>query len=82
MNNYEYVTVNENKDLWKIDYDNEVAIYLYDFITLDDLEVNNEEYTDLAEWSIREYLESKGYDVNENDDEEKINFHKEDLEDV
>lgn len=79
MNNYEYVTVTEDRYLWKIDYDNEVAIYLHNFITLDDLAMNNEIYTDLAEWSVQEYLESNGFEITECNEEEKINFHKSEL---
>jgi hypothetical protein len=60
----EYVTVNENIDLWLIDYDREIAFYR-ESVTLEDLEVNNIEYTDLELLDIGSYLESNGYVVDE-----------------
>lgn len=62
MNKYEYVTVNQNQDLLAIDYDDGIARYI-ETVTLDDLKVNNEEYTDLGEFSIYEYLESNEYEI-------------------
>lgn len=64
MNNTEYATVNENQDLWLIDYDQGIATLRED-ITIYDLEVNNEEFTDLMEHSIDQYIESKGYTIND-----------------
>ena len=70
----EYVTVNENTDLWSIDYDRGIADYC-ESITLDDLKVNNKEYTDLELDSIGSYLEDNGYVVDEDkSNETKIYF--------
>ena len=74
----EYATINDNQDLWLIDYNQGIATLRED-ITIDDLETNNEEFTDLMEHSIYEYIESKGYDIDGYKDTKKgytINFHK------
>jgi hypothetical protein len=69
----EYVLVN-GQDLYDVDYDEQTATLRED-VTLEDLEVNNHEYTDLEEISLYEYLENNGYIVNEGT-EEKVFFVK------
>jgi hypothetical protein len=59
----EYVLV-YGQDLFLVDYDEGIATLRED-ITLDDLEVNNDEYTDLAEHSLYTYLEYHGFVVDE-----------------
>lgn len=67
----EYATVNENKDLWIINYDNGAAVYT-ELITLNDLAVNNEEYINLGEFSIYDYLKSQGYVIDEQGSSETV----------
>jgi hypothetical protein len=69
----EYVLVN-GQDLYDVDYDEQTATLRED-VKLEDLEVNNHEYTDLEEISLYEYLENNGYIVNEGT-EEKVFFVK------
>jgi hypothetical protein len=62
-NGTEYVLVN-GQDLFEVDYSEQTATLRED-ITLEDLEVNNDEYVDLDQFSLYEYLESNGFEVNE-----------------
>jgi len=63
MTKIEYVTVNENMDLWFIDYNDNIA-ELVTSITINDLETNDTEYKELNN-SIDQYIESQGYTIND-----------------
>lgn len=70
----EYVTVNENRNLWEIDFDEGVATETGQRITLDDLKLNGKDWSEYN-GAIIDYIQEKGRAViNVYDD--KITFEK------